>query len=158
MRPLGAHSTKSLKIWGCKRWYPKDLRVCAPAATLLTQSLVVILLQLYLFTWLFVIKKNQPQDFIAVLWAELRKSVKRRKKIKLSRYLKKVNTVQNRILTSLQHFKLPYGIPVRHHANYWEEEICCSLFVHTTLHWSKIYSFDLDPCVTIICPKYWFEV
>ena len=28
-KSAGAHSTKSLKISGCKRWYPKDLRVCA---------------------------------------------------------------------------------------------------------------------------------
>ena len=35
----GAHSTKSLKINGCKRWCPKDLRVHAPAAPVLTHSL-----------------------------------------------------------------------------------------------------------------------
>ena len=29
----GAHSTKSLKISGCKRWCPKDLRVHAPVLT-----------------------------------------------------------------------------------------------------------------------------
>ena len=35
----GAHSTKSLKISGCKRWCPIDLRVRAPAAPVLTHSL-----------------------------------------------------------------------------------------------------------------------
>ena len=35
----GANSTKSLRICGCKRWCPKDLRVCAPAAHVLTHSL-----------------------------------------------------------------------------------------------------------------------
>ena len=34
-----AHSTKSLKINGCKRWCPKDLRIGAPAAPVLTLSL-----------------------------------------------------------------------------------------------------------------------
>ena len=38
-KSVGAHSTKSLKISGCKRWYPKDLQVRAPAAPLLTHSL-----------------------------------------------------------------------------------------------------------------------
>ena len=38
-KSAGAHSTKSLKISGCKRWYPKDLRVPAPAAPTLTHSL-----------------------------------------------------------------------------------------------------------------------
>ena len=33
------HSTGSLKISGCKRWCPKDLRVRAPAAPVLTHSL-----------------------------------------------------------------------------------------------------------------------
>ena len=36
----GAHSTKSLKICGCKKWCPKDLRVHAPAAPALTHSLL----------------------------------------------------------------------------------------------------------------------
>ena len=31
--------TKSLEICGCKRWCPKDLRFCAPAAPALTHSL-----------------------------------------------------------------------------------------------------------------------
>ena len=31
-KSAGAHSTKSLKISGCKRWCPKDLRDRAPAA------------------------------------------------------------------------------------------------------------------------------
>ena len=38
-KSAGAHSTKSLKISGCKRWCPKDLRVRAPAAPVLTHSL-----------------------------------------------------------------------------------------------------------------------
>ena len=38
-KSAGAHSTKSLKISGCKRWCPKDLRVRAPAAPALTHSL-----------------------------------------------------------------------------------------------------------------------
>ena len=38
-KSVGAHSTKSLKISGCNRWCPKDLRVCAPAALVLTHSL-----------------------------------------------------------------------------------------------------------------------
>ena len=33
------NSTKSLKIFGCKRWSPKDLRVSAGTATVLTHSL-----------------------------------------------------------------------------------------------------------------------
>ena len=36
----GFNSTKSLKICGCKRWCPKDLRVCAPAEPMLKHSLV----------------------------------------------------------------------------------------------------------------------
>ena len=36
-----AHSTRSLKIGGCKRWCPKDQRVRAPAAPVLTHSLNV---------------------------------------------------------------------------------------------------------------------
>ena len=39
-KSAGAHSTKSLKISGCKRWCPKDLRVRAPAAPVLTHSLL----------------------------------------------------------------------------------------------------------------------
>ena len=38
-KSAGAHSTKSLKISGCKRWYPKDLWVRAPAAPVLMHSL-----------------------------------------------------------------------------------------------------------------------
>ena len=38
-KSAGAHSTRSLKISGCKRWCPKDLRVCAPSALVLTHSL-----------------------------------------------------------------------------------------------------------------------
>ena len=38
-KSAGAHSTKSLKISGCKRWCPKDLRVRAPAAPVLTHLL-----------------------------------------------------------------------------------------------------------------------
>ena len=34
-----AHSTKSLKISGCKRWCPKDLWVPAPTTPVLTHSL-----------------------------------------------------------------------------------------------------------------------
>ena len=34
------HSTKSLKISGCKRWCPKDLWVHAPAAPMLMHTLV----------------------------------------------------------------------------------------------------------------------
>ena len=33
MKTTGAHSTRSLKISGCKRWCPKDLRFCAPVLT-----------------------------------------------------------------------------------------------------------------------------
>ena len=36
----GGHSTRSLKISGCNRWCPKDLRVRAPAAPMLTHSLI----------------------------------------------------------------------------------------------------------------------
>ena len=39
LKTAGAHSTRSLKISGCKRWCPKDLRVCAPASPVLTHSL-----------------------------------------------------------------------------------------------------------------------
>ena len=39
-KSVGAHSTRSLKISGCKWWCPKDLRVCAPSAPVLTHSLV----------------------------------------------------------------------------------------------------------------------
>ena len=38
-KSAGAHSTKSFKICGCKRWCPKNLRVRAPAAPVLTHSL-----------------------------------------------------------------------------------------------------------------------
>ena len=40
-KSAGAHSTKSFKISGWKRWYPKDLRVRAPAAPVLTHSLLL---------------------------------------------------------------------------------------------------------------------
>ena len=46
-KSAGAHSTKSLKISGCKRWYPKDLRVPAPAAPALTHSLILRLRVLF---------------------------------------------------------------------------------------------------------------
>ena len=39
-KSAGSHSSKSLKISGCKRWCPKDLRVRAPAAPVLTHSLL----------------------------------------------------------------------------------------------------------------------
>ena len=39
LKTAGAHSIRSLKISGCKRWCPKDLWVCAPAAPVLTHSL-----------------------------------------------------------------------------------------------------------------------
>jgi hypothetical protein len=38
---VGAHSTRSLKISGCKRWCPKDLRVHAPTASDLTPFLAL---------------------------------------------------------------------------------------------------------------------
>ena len=38
-KSAGAHSTKSRKISGCKRWCPRDLQVCAPAAPVLTHAL-----------------------------------------------------------------------------------------------------------------------
>ena len=38
LKAAGAHSTRSLKISGCKRWYPKDMRVRAPTAPVLTHS------------------------------------------------------------------------------------------------------------------------
>ena len=41
-KSAGAHSAKSFKISGCKRWCPKDLRVHAPAAPMLTHSLPLI--------------------------------------------------------------------------------------------------------------------
>ena len=41
-KSAGFNSTKSLKICRCKRWCPKDLRVRAPAAPVLTHSLKVI--------------------------------------------------------------------------------------------------------------------
>ena len=47
-KSAGAHSTKSLKISGCKRWCPKDLRVRAPAAPILTHSLPEYILILVL--------------------------------------------------------------------------------------------------------------
>ncbi len=37
-KSAAAHSTRSHKISGCKRWCPKDLRVCEPAVLLLTHS------------------------------------------------------------------------------------------------------------------------
>jgi hypothetical protein len=40
-KSAGAHSTKSLQISGCKSWCPKDLRVCAPTAPVLTHSLLL---------------------------------------------------------------------------------------------------------------------
>ena len=40
LKTAGAHSTRSLKISGCKRRCPKDLRVHAPAAPALTHSLL----------------------------------------------------------------------------------------------------------------------
>ena len=43
----GANSTKSLKISGCKRWCPKDVRVPAPAAPVITHSLYGIFLFLF---------------------------------------------------------------------------------------------------------------
>ena len=42
LKTAGAHSTTSLKISGCKRWCPKDLRVHAPAAPVLTHSLLTL--------------------------------------------------------------------------------------------------------------------
>ena len=39
LKSAGAHSTRSLKISGCKRWCLKDLRVRAPAAPMLTHFL-----------------------------------------------------------------------------------------------------------------------
>ena len=39
LKTVGAHSTRSLKISGCKRRCPKDLRVHAPTAPVLTLSL-----------------------------------------------------------------------------------------------------------------------
>ena len=47
----GAHSTRSLKISGCKRRCPKDLRVRAPTAPVLTHSLTGILLWHTLGNW-----------------------------------------------------------------------------------------------------------
>ena len=41
-KSVGAHSTRSLKISGCKRWCSKDLRVRAPAAPVLTHSLLML--------------------------------------------------------------------------------------------------------------------
>ena len=41
-KSAGAHGTKSLKICRCKRLCPKDLRVRAPAAPVLTQSLLIV--------------------------------------------------------------------------------------------------------------------
>ena len=41
-KSTGGNSTKSLKIRGCKRRCPKDLRVCAPAAPVLTHSLNIV--------------------------------------------------------------------------------------------------------------------
>ena len=38
-KSMGATSSTSLKICGCKRQCPKDLWVCAPAAPMLTNSL-----------------------------------------------------------------------------------------------------------------------
>jgi hypothetical protein len=40
LKTAGVHSTRSHKISGCKRWCPKYLRVCAPAAPVLTHSLI----------------------------------------------------------------------------------------------------------------------
>ena len=40
-KSAGAQSTKSLKICRCKRWCPKDLRVCAHAAPMLMHSLTL---------------------------------------------------------------------------------------------------------------------
>ena len=38
-KAAGFNSTKSLKLCECKKWCPKDLRVCAHAAPMLTHSL-----------------------------------------------------------------------------------------------------------------------
>ena len=38
-KSAGFNSSKSVKICGCKRCCPKDLRVCAPTAPVLTHSL-----------------------------------------------------------------------------------------------------------------------
>ena len=57
LKSAGAHSTKSLKNSGCKRWCPKDLRVRAPTAPVLTHSLQWI----YLWT-------NQKHTPAKYLW------------------------------------------------------------------------------------------
>ena len=51
-KSAGAHSTKSLEISGCKRWCPKDLRVCAPAAPVLTHSLISTYLKIWRHMWM----------------------------------------------------------------------------------------------------------
>ena len=38
------NSAKSLKIWGCKSWCPKDLQICAPAAPVLMHSTLLVLI------------------------------------------------------------------------------------------------------------------
>ena len=66
-------------------------------------------LVVYLLIWLFVMKRTNHRTLQLHfgLWAE--EISKEEKKIKLSRYLKKVNTVQNRILRLLHNFELSYG-------------------------------------------------
>ena len=58
-KSAGAHSTKSLKISGCKRWCPKDLRVRAPVAPALTHSL--------LYMYISGISTNLP-NFVPLPW------------------------------------------------------------------------------------------
>ena len=66
-KSAGAHSTKSLKISGCKRWCTKDLRVLAPAAPVLTHSLpntrfVIFLSMLFRIGFRPIVKQQQPDE------------------------------------------------------------------------------------------------
>ena len=42
LKTADAHSTRSLKISGCKRWCPKDLRVRAPVLTHSLQTAILL--------------------------------------------------------------------------------------------------------------------
>ena len=56
------YSTKSLKICGCKRWCPKDQRVCAPAAPMLMHSLIGTRHQRSQILYLKSSKRNKISD------------------------------------------------------------------------------------------------
>ena len=68
LKTVGAHSTRSLKISGCKRWCPKDLRVRAPAAPVLTHSMrylcTIFNILLYFSHLIFSLSLQTKQRFL----------------------------------------------------------------------------------------------